>query len=242
MNMSSYSCCHSSVDTGNLAELSATLKLVAEPNRLRILCILGDEGTHCVCEFTEHMPTVSQSLLSHHLADLRGAGLDVTLVDPADGNPDVSDVVGLVAGAEADTTNLALAAHTRDYNPTVHLVVRQHHHSNAPLVDAFEPDSVFSPNDLVVRESLAWVVTPLFRSFLDHVRAQDDDWASAVLGRLLANCGEAAPHGALVRIDAEVAPAVVRWMDRGRTLTVGDLTRESDRWLRVLRYRNSDRR
>lgn len=93
-------------------------------------------------------------------ADLRGAGLDVTLVDPADGNPDVSDVVGLVAGAEADTTNLALAAHTRDYNPTVHLVVRQHHHSNAPLVDAFEPDSVFSPNDLVVRESLAWVVTP----------------------------------------------------------------------------------
>ena len=161
-------------------------------------------------------------------ADLHGAGLDVTLVDPADGNPDVSDVVGLVAGAEADTTNLALAAHTRDYNPTVHLVVRQHHHSNAPLVDAFEPDSVFSPNDLVVRESLAWVVTPLFRSFLDHVRAQDDDWASAVLGRLLANCGEATPHGALVRIDAEVAPAVVRWMDRGRTLTVGDLTRDPE--------------
>lgn len=75
MNMSSYSCCHPSVDTSNLAELSATLKLVAEPNRLRILCILGDEGAHCVCEFADHMPTVSQSLLSHHLADLRGAGL-----------------------------------------------------------------------------------------------------------------------------------------------------------------------
>lgn len=75
MNMNSYSCCKTSIDSSNLTELTATLKLVAEPNRLRILCILGDEGTHCVCEFTEHMPTVSQSLLSHHLADLRGAGL-----------------------------------------------------------------------------------------------------------------------------------------------------------------------
>lgn len=75
MNMSSYSCCTPSTDKVNLAELSSTLKLIAEPNRLRILCILGDEGTHCVCEFAEHMPTVSQSLLSHHLADLREAGL-----------------------------------------------------------------------------------------------------------------------------------------------------------------------
>lgn len=75
MNMNSYSCCPSSVDTSNLAELSTMLKLVAEPNRLQLLCILGDEGTHCVCEFAEHMPTVSQSLLSHHLADLREAGL-----------------------------------------------------------------------------------------------------------------------------------------------------------------------
>ena len=31
-----------------------------------------------------------------------------------------------------------------------------------------------------------------------------------------------------MRIDAEVAPAVVRWMDRGRTLTVGDLTRDPE--------------
>ncbi len=160
--------------------------------------------------------------------DLRAAGLDVSLVDPADGNPDVTDVVGLVAGAAADTTNLALAAHTRDFNPMVHLVVRQHHHSNAPLVDAFEPDSVFSPNDLVVSESLAWVVTPLFRSFLDHIRGQDDEWASAALGRLLANCGEATPHGSLVKVDGVVSPAVLRWIGQGRRLTIGDLMRDPE--------------
>lgn len=56
-------------------ELSSVLKLVSEPNRLRLLWVLEDGGAHCVCEFSEHLPDMSQSLLSHHLADLRDAGL-----------------------------------------------------------------------------------------------------------------------------------------------------------------------
>ncbi len=76
MNMYSCSCCANlSATATDIAELSATLKLVAEPNRLRILCLLADESEHCVCEFNDHMPTISQSLLSHHLADLRKAAL-----------------------------------------------------------------------------------------------------------------------------------------------------------------------
>lgn len=51
------------------------LKILAEPNRLRILCVLNNENEHCVCEFKDHMPDVSQSLLSHHLADLKETGL-----------------------------------------------------------------------------------------------------------------------------------------------------------------------
>lgn len=59
----------------NLDELSSVLKLVSEPNRLRLLSVLDDGGAHCVCEFNEHIAEMSQSLLSHHLADLREAGL-----------------------------------------------------------------------------------------------------------------------------------------------------------------------
>lgn len=72
--MNSYNCC-----TSNTAEyksillLSPLLKLVGEENRLRMLCILGS-GEHCVCEIMEHVD-ISQSLISHHLADLKTAGL-----------------------------------------------------------------------------------------------------------------------------------------------------------------------
>lgn len=76
MNMSSYSCCSSNtVEFGQVKSLSSLLKLVAEPSRLKILCILR-QGEHCVCEIERHVD-LSQSLLSHHLADLRKAGLIV---------------------------------------------------------------------------------------------------------------------------------------------------------------------
>lgn len=76
MNMRSYKCCTAasplSIDIENTAKL---LKILAEPNRLRIMCVLNNEREHCVCEFAEHLPDVSQSLLSHHLADLKEASL-----------------------------------------------------------------------------------------------------------------------------------------------------------------------
>jgi DNA-binding transcriptional ArsR family regulator len=46
---------------------------VGEESRLKILCILR-QGQHCVCEIMEHVG-LSQSLTSHHLKDLKEAGL-----------------------------------------------------------------------------------------------------------------------------------------------------------------------
>ena len=70
MNMGSYNCC--SVSSQKLAQLSSgvsLLKIVTEESRLKILCILRG-GDHCVCEITEHLE-MSQSLVSHHISDLK---------------------------------------------------------------------------------------------------------------------------------------------------------------------------
>jgi len=56
-----------------IANLSSLLKLVGEESRLKILCLLRQEE-HCVCEMLEHFD-MSQSLVSHHLSDLKDAGL-----------------------------------------------------------------------------------------------------------------------------------------------------------------------
>lgn len=70
--MSSYSCCSTKSQEGKqIASLALILKIVAEPSRLRLMCILR-KGEHCVCEIMEHVD-LSQSLISHHLKDLKDA-------------------------------------------------------------------------------------------------------------------------------------------------------------------------
>jgi ArsR family transcriptional regulator len=72
--MSSYSCCSpSKLEFKQVSLLSSLLKLVGEESRLKILCILK-KGQHCVCEIEKHV-NQSQSLISHHLRDLKAAGL-----------------------------------------------------------------------------------------------------------------------------------------------------------------------
>jgi len=72
--MNSYSCCSSDKnESKKVGSLSLLLKLVGENSRLQILCILR-QGEHCVCEINEHVKA-SQSLISHHLKDLKDGGL-----------------------------------------------------------------------------------------------------------------------------------------------------------------------
>jgi len=72
--MSSYSCCATtSQESKQVAKLSSLLQLVSEESRLKILCILR-QGEHCVCKIMEHID-LSQSLISHHLKDLKEAGI-----------------------------------------------------------------------------------------------------------------------------------------------------------------------
>ena len=79
MNMNSCSCNSSQMKVTNNRLIDQSfgkmLRLIGDEKRLQILTTIQDGGEHCVCEFEEHLTGVSQSLLSHHLADLRNAGL-----------------------------------------------------------------------------------------------------------------------------------------------------------------------
>lgn len=74
MNMRSYNCCASGKpEFKQISSLPSLLKIIGEENRLKILCILK-KGEHCVCEIEKHLH-LSQSLISHHLKDLKETGL-----------------------------------------------------------------------------------------------------------------------------------------------------------------------
>ncbi|WP_068399773.1 NAD-binding protein, partial [Kribbia dieselivorans] len=157
--------------------------------------------------------------------DLTTGGVDVTQVDPADGVPDVTGAEGFIAGTPTDTYNLAMAEHARLQEPDIYLAVRQQHPSTGPLAQALDIDSVFVATDVVARESLARLIAPMFRTFVDHAVTEDDTWARDLCDRIVGTCGAGTPMRDGITIDAAHSPAVARWLT-SHELTLGDLLRD----------------
>ncbi|MFK5645893.1 NAD-binding protein [Ornithinimicrobium sp. LYQ121] len=168
--------------------------------------------------------------------DLESAGLDVLLVDPRDGRPDVSDAVGFIAGAESDIVNMAMAAHARIENDELFIAVRQNSAVNEAPLRAFDADSVFVPTELLAREAVARITSPNYWSFIDHVLHEDDDWDARVMDEIVAIVGDETPVSTRLDVDYSNAPAALRWMS-DHELTIGDLLRDpDDREVRLAAY------
>lgn len=71
---------HNKVET--LGELSNLLKIISEPNRLRILENII-QGVQCNCELGSELD-IAPNLISHHLSVLKDAGIIDTERDPHD--------------------------------------------------------------------------------------------------------------------------------------------------------------
>lgn len=162
------------------------------------------------------------------IADLAEAGVTIELVDPAGGDPDVSGSVAFVAGTGNDTVNIAMAEHARSANPDAYLVLRQQTNAKKLLLETLQIDSVYIATEVIAREVLARILTPVFWSFIEHVRTADEQWAIAVRDHLVQRCGQHTPERDVLTLSSEHAPAIAGWLRRGQTLTLGTLMKQPD--------------
>lgn len=160
-------------------------------------------------------------------SDLTGVGLVVELVDPSD-EPDLEHAAGFIAGTANDTLNIAMAERARIANPDAFVVVRQRTLANKSLLTALQVDSVFVAADLVAREVLARVLTPVFWRFVEHAFERDEEWATALRDHLVERCGRHTPERDVIVLAKEETPAIAAWLEQGRTLRLGDLMRRPD--------------
>jgi ArsR family transcriptional regulator, arsenate/arsenite/antimonite-responsive transcriptional repressor len=66
-------CAKNSTEAKGVEKTYAFLRAIADPNRLKILCVLQG-GSKCVCEIVPAVG-ISDKLASHHLKQLKGVGL-----------------------------------------------------------------------------------------------------------------------------------------------------------------------
>ena len=62
-----------------------------------------------------------------------------------------------------------MAEHARHANPDAYLVVRQQTNAKKTLLETLQIDSVYIATELIAREVLARILTPVFWSFVEHV-------------------------------------------------------------------------
>jgi ArsR family transcriptional regulator, arsenate/arsenite/antimonite-responsive transcriptional repressor len=74
-------CAKSSTEADNIGKAYSFLRAVADPNRLKILCVLRS-GSKCVCNIVPAVG-ISDKLASHHLKQLKMVGL---LIEKREGN------------------------------------------------------------------------------------------------------------------------------------------------------------
>jgi len=74
-------CAKKSQEQNSVSQTYSFLRAIADPNRLKILCILQG-GSKCVCEIVPAVG-ISDKLASHHLKQLKNIGL---LTEKREGN------------------------------------------------------------------------------------------------------------------------------------------------------------
>jgi voltage-gated potassium channel len=188
-------------------------------------------------------------------ADLRAAGLEVTIIEPAEqdepepgvvvgdaadpevlARADLANAAGLVAGTDNDTTNLSMLVTARRLNPQLFLAARQNRPTSKALFEALRVDALLVPTEVVAHEVYAQVSTPMLWRFIQEMPARGDQWAADLIQRLRQNCGHELPALWKIKLDHEQAPALGGWLAEGRVV-LGDLLRspeDRERQLRVV--------
>jgi voltage-gated potassium channel len=189
------------------------------------------------------------------VADLRAAGLEVTIIEPAeqaDSEPgvvvgdasesavlaraDLASAVGLIAGTDNDTTNISMLVNARRLNPRLFLTARQNQPTSAALFEAMRVDALLVPTEVVAHEVYAQISTPMLWRFIQEMPARGDQWAADLIQRLRYNCGSELPALWKIKLDREQAPALGGWLAEGKVV-LGELLRspeDRERRLRVV--------
>ncbi len=106
----------------------------------------------------------------------------------------IENAVGIVACADRDAMNLALVTRARKLKPDLHVIVRQNNAAQRSLIEATRADLCFVKSEIMVRECLQLLVSPLLNRFLLQVRKRGSQMAEQIAVHLLTELEERVPH------------------------------------------------
>jgi Trk K+ transport system NAD-binding subunit len=138
----------------------------------------------------------------------------------------IQKAVGIIAGTHWDAHNLSVIMNARELNPRLYLIARQNEQSNAELFKAANLDWIMEASEMIVRQILPMLTTPLLHRFLQRLRHHHEAWAAALVDRIRGICGGVTPEVWSAVISPEHTPAVHGALVQGRALCFAHLLRD----------------
>ncbi len=138
----------------------------------------------------------------------------------------VEQAVGIVAGTDDDANNLSIVMTAAQLNPDLFMVARQNKRDNDDIFQAALLDLVMQRSEIIARDILALLTTPLLDRFLRLILEQCNEWANEQVSRLSAVTGDMVPDVWSFHVDEEDAPALMLALERGRRVVLGELQRD----------------
>ncbi len=138
----------------------------------------------------------------------------------------MESAAGIVAGTNNDSDNLSILLNAKALNPDVFFVVRQNKYRNQMVFRAGEADLIMMPSLVSARRILFLLIAPLLKPFFETLRERDlkeGKFIDAVTDHLHEVVGGTGPRLKTVEIDEVSAPAVMRVINIGKSVTLGDL-------------------
>lgn len=120
----------------------------------------------------------------------------------------VAEAAGIVAGTDNDVNNLSITITARELNPQLFSVARQNRRDNNEIFAAANLDLVMQRSEIIARDILALLTTPLLNEFLQLSRQQSNEWANQMVSRLSAFTNDLVPDVWMVTIAPDESPAV----------------------------------
>jgi voltage-gated potassium channel len=135
----------------------------------------------------------------------------------------IERAVGVIAGTDSDTVNLAVVKLARRANPSVKVIVRQNKAYNRALIEAARPDVTFVQAELLLHEVLQSLTTPLLERFLERARRDGAVTGRAACARLHGAFGPTVPFVWTFECDVDQPGIAQAMADGAPPLRIGEL-------------------
>jgi len=176
------------------------------------------EREHLAVTIIDHKPPIDAD---QHWVRGDGASMPALL------EAGVREAVGIVACTCDDVANLSIVVTARELNPRLFVVLRQNLQANQALFDAFESDVTVVPSQIIGRECLAILTTPLLAPFLAEIKQRGEDWSNTLLEQLTEQFGWATPKVWSAQVNTAQAPALLTLLKPvGAAAPLGELLRD----------------